>query len=33
MTDTPQDPRRRHSAQVVDGPGKAASRSMQGNRI
>ncbi len=28
MTDTPQDPRRRHSAPVVDGPGKAASRSM-----
>ncbi|WP_372612559.1 dihydroxy-acid dehydratase [Halomonas sp.] len=28
MTDTPQDPRRRHSASVVDGPGKAASRSM-----
>jgi len=28
MTDTPQDSRRRHSSQVVDGPGKAASRSM-----
>ncbi len=28
MSDTPQDPRRRHSAPVVDGPGKAASRAM-----
>ncbi|MBS9402655.1 dihydroxy-acid dehydratase [Halomonas sp. TRM85114] len=28
MTDTPQDSRRRYSAPVVDGPGKAASRSM-----
>jgi dihydroxy-acid dehydratase len=28
MTDTPQDPRRRHSAEVVDGVGKAASRAM-----
>ena len=28
MSDTPQDHRRRHSSQVVDGPGKAASRSM-----
>ncbi|MDI5932744.1 dihydroxy-acid dehydratase [Halomonas kalidii] len=28
MSDTPKDPRRRHSAPVVDGPGKAASRAM-----
>ena len=28
MSDTPKDPRRRHSAKVVDGPGKAASRAM-----
>lgn len=28
MSDTPKDPRRRHSATVVDGPGKAASRAM-----
>ncbi|TFH85962.1 dihydroxy-acid dehydratase [Billgrantia azerbaijanica] len=28
MSDTPQDPRRRHSTPVVDGPGKAASRAM-----
>ncbi|MBB3190540.1 dihydroxy-acid dehydratase [Halomonas cerina] len=28
MSDTPEDPRRRHSAPVVDGPGKAASRAM-----
>ncbi|NWN84285.1 MAG: dihydroxy-acid dehydratase, partial [Halomonas sp.] len=28
MSDTPKDTRRRHSAQVVDGPGKAASRAM-----
>ncbi|WP_346795442.1 dihydroxy-acid dehydratase [Halomonas sp. Bachu 37] len=28
MSDTPVDPRRRHSAPVVDGPGKAASRAM-----
>lgn len=28
MSDMPQDPRRRHSAPVVDGPGKAASRAM-----
>ena len=28
MNDTPKDPRRRHSATVVDGPGKAASRAM-----
>ena len=28
MSNTPRDPRRRHSAPVVDGPGKAASRAM-----
>ncbi|WP_444999673.1 dihydroxy-acid dehydratase [Halomonas mongoliensis] len=28
MSDTPKDPRRRHSSSVVDGPGKAASRAM-----
>ncbi|WP_299310661.1 dihydroxy-acid dehydratase [uncultured Halomonas sp.] len=28
MSDTPKDSRRRHSASVVDGPGKAASRAM-----
>ncbi|SDL24816.1 dihydroxy-acid dehydratase [Franzmannia pantelleriensis] len=28
MSDTPEDSRRRHSAPVVDGPGKAASRAM-----
>lgn len=28
MSDTPQDPRRRHSAPVVDGVGKSASRAM-----
>ena len=28
MSDIPKDPRRRHSAPVVDGPGKAASRAM-----
>ncbi|NLC21917.1 MAG: dihydroxy-acid dehydratase [Halomonadaceae bacterium] len=28
MSNTPSDPRRRHSAPVVDGPGKAASRAM-----
>ncbi|MBF8222012.1 dihydroxy-acid dehydratase [Halomonas sp. 328] len=28
MSDTPKDPRRRHSAPVVDGPGKAAGRAM-----
>ncbi|MEQ5803007.1 dihydroxy-acid dehydratase [Halomonas sp. H10-9-1] len=28
MSDTPKDPRRRYSAPVVDGPGKAASRAM-----
>src|SRR5690554_3347027 len=28
MSHTPSDPRRRHSAPVVDGPGKAASRAM-----
>ncbi|WLI72718.1 dihydroxy-acid dehydratase [Halomonas alkalicola] len=28
MSDTPKAPRRRHSAKVVDGPGKAASRAM-----
>ena len=28
LSDTPKDPRRRHSAPVVDGPGKAASRAM-----
>ncbi|WP_416137915.1 dihydroxy-acid dehydratase [Halomonas sp. HK25] len=28
MSDTPKDPRRRHSAKVVDGPGKAAGRAM-----
>jgi dihydroxy-acid dehydratase len=28
MSDTPKDPRRRHSATVVDGPGKAAGRAM-----
>ncbi|TLF53110.1 dihydroxy-acid dehydratase [Halomonas urmiana] len=28
MSDTPDDPRRRHSAQVVDGVGKSASRAM-----
>jgi dihydroxy-acid dehydratase len=28
MSDTPNDPRRRHSASVVDGPGKSAGRAM-----